>query len=203
MKGPLVGRDRMHQTADSFAGITRDVRRHLTLIVSIIGMFWLVAIVNMVLAGSLLQYGVIPRTARGLIGIPLHPFLHVGFRHVLLNSVGFFVLGGLVILRDARDFWMATVLGTIVGGLGIWLVGRTAVHVGASGVIFAHFGYLMTTGWFDRRIGAIVLSLVVFLVWGSLFLGVLPGQVEVSWEGHLFGLMGGVATAWMRGRRVR
>jgi len=191
----------MQQRTDDFASIKRDARRSLRIVAGIVAAFWVVAVVNVAFfGGSLLRFGVRPRTAHGLIGIPVHPFLHVGLAHLFLNSIGFLLLGGLVILRDERDFWIATALGTLVGGLGVWLFGRPLVHVGASGLIFAYFGYLVATGWYDRRVGAILLSLVVFLIWGSVLVGVLPTQAGVSWEVHLFGLVGGIITAWLRVR---
>jgi len=194
----------MPTKTDDLASIKRDLRWYFTIIGGIIASFWVVAALNIAFfSGSLLQFGVVPRTPRGLIGIPLHPFLHLGVTHLFVNSVGFLLLGGLVITRDVRDFWIATALGTLVGGLGIWLMGRNMTHIGASGVIFAYLGYLLATGWYDRRFGAIVLSVVIFLVWGSMLIGMLPAQVAVSWEAHLFGFVGGVMTAWLRGRRLR
>jgi membrane associated rhomboid family serine protease len=194
----------MESKPDDLATIGRDVRRYFKILGAIIALFWLVAVINVALfSGSLLGFGVVPRTPRGFIGIPFHPFLHLGVAHLFVNSVGFLLLGGLVITRDVRDFWIASALGAVVAGLGTWLVGRSMTHVGASGVIFAYLGYLLATGLFDRRLGAIVLSLVVFLIWGSLLIGMLPTQVSVSWEVHVFGFAGGVTTAWLRGRRLR
>ena len=192
----------MQQHADDLATIKRDARRSLGVVAGIVASFWLVAIVNVAFfSGSLLRFGVRPRTLSGLIGIPVHPFLHLGLTHLLLNSLGFLMLGGLVILREERDFWIATVLGTFVGGLGVWLMGRNMIHVGASGIIFSYFGYLLATGWYDRRFGAIFLSVVVFLAWGTALIGLLPTQSGISWETHLFGFIAGIMTAWLRAHR--
>jgi membrane associated rhomboid family serine protease len=155
------------------------------------------------LAGHLDRLGVRPRTVGGLVGIPLHPLLHLGFAHLALNSVGILLFGGLVLLRDPRDFWTALLLGTFVGGIGVWIFGRPSIHIGASGVVFAFFGYLLLTGWFDRKIGAVLLSVTVFLLWGSALFGLSPTQVGVSWEAHLFGFLAGGLTAWLRARRRR
>jgi membrane associated rhomboid family serine protease len=113
------------------------------------------------------------------------------------------LFGGLVILRDETDFWTTVLLGTLIGGLGVWLFGRPSIHVGASGVVFALFGYLLLTGWFDRSVGAILLSAVVFLLWGSALFGLSPMQVGISWEAHLFGFLAGGLAAWLRARRRR
>ena len=101
------------------------------------------------------------------------------------------------------DFWTVSILATLVGGIGIWLVGRAGPHIGISGVIFGYFGYLLLTGVFDRKLGAFLLSLLTFLIWGRLLLGLSPLQRGISWEGHLFGLAGGIAGAWLRARRRR
>ncbi len=131
----------------------------------------------------------------------MHPFIHGNWAHLISNTAGFLVLGGLVIMREPRDFWTVSLLAVVVGGAGIWLLGRSGPHVGASGVVFGYFGYLLLTGVFDRRVGAILISVVTFLVWGRLLLGLSPLQQGISWEGHLFGLVGGGAGAWLRGRQ--
>jgi membrane associated rhomboid family serine protease len=76
------------------------------------------------------------------------------------------------------------------------------VHVGASGVIFGYFGYVLIRGYVQRSVGAILLSLVMGSLYGSMLWGVLPLQVGVSWEGHLFGLVGGVLAAFLLHRRA-
>jgi membrane associated rhomboid family serine protease len=163
---------------------------------------WAIELVDwLVFAGSLDRLGIRPRTAGGLVGIPLHPFLHLGFTHLALNTIGILLFGGLVLVRDPRDFWTAVLLGTLVGGAGVWLVGRPSIHIGASGVVFALFGYLLLTGWFDRKPGAVLLSITVLLFWGSALFGLSPLQVGVSWEAHLFGFLAGGLTAWLRARR--
>lgn len=187
--------------SDSLAAIGRDLRRFALVLGGIVLLLWAVEFVDVLAGGSLDRLGIRPRTRSGLIGIPLHPLLHLGFGHLALNTVGLLLFGSLVIIRDKRDFWTALVLGTLVGGLGVWLFGRPSIHIGASGVVFALFGYLLLTGWFDRSFGAILLSTVVFLLWGTALFGLSPAQVGVSWEAHLCGFLAGGMTAWMRARR--
>ena len=165
---------------------------------------WLVGFVDtVVFAGHLQAFGIVPRTETGLRGIVFAPFLHAGLGHLLANTGGLFVFGGLVILRQERDFWSVTVIGALTSGVGTWILGRYALHIGASGVIFAYFGFLLAIGWFERRVGSLILSVAVFFVWWPTLSGLLPVQRGISWEGHLFGLVGGVLTAWLlaRGRR--
>ncbi len=189
---------------DNLAAIGRDLKRYVWILGGLVLLLWVVELADLVLFGSSLDHlGVRPRTVGGLVGVPLHPLLHLGLGHVAVNTVGLLLFGGLVIFREERDFWTAILLGTLIGGLGVWLFGRPSIHVGASGVVFALFGYLLLTGWFDRSFGAILLSVVVFLLWGSALFGLSPMQVGISWEAHLFGFLAGGLTAWLRARRGR
>lgn len=84
----------------------------------------------------------------------------------------------------------------VLWGLGTWLVGASdSVHIGASGLVFGYFGYLLLAGFFERRFFSILLSLLVLFAWGGMIFGVLPGQTGISWEGHLFGFLGGGLSA--------
>jgi membrane associated rhomboid family serine protease len=195
------------QGSSARAGVGQYLRRSVATIGGFIALLWVVWLVNAaLLGGSLLAFGILPRTTRGLAGIPLHPLLHADSVHLVHNSFGLLLFGTLTYLKEESDFWLVLIVGTFAGGLAVWLLGRPAIHIGASGVVFAFFGYLVSVGWFERRIGTLILSIVLFLGWGSVLLGVLPLQRGISWEGHLFGFAAGVFAAWSlsRGRaRVR
>ena len=182
-----------------------DWRGRLGTLAVVIAAIWVVAGLNLfVFQGRLLAFGIEPRAEEGLLGIVMAPLLHGGFNHLLMNTGGILVFGGLVMLRSRSHFWMVTMIGAIASGIGTWLFGRPAVHVGASGVVFAYFGYLLFTGFFERRIGSLLLSIVVFLIWGPTIYGILPMERDISWEGHLFGFIGGMVSAWMlAGRPLR
>jgi membrane associated rhomboid family serine protease len=105
-------------------------------------------------------------------------------------------LGWMVMLRDERHFSPVTLAGMIGSGLMAWLLGAPGtVHIGASGVIFGYLGYLMLAGWYTRSFGSILLSVIVTLVWGSLVLGMMPGESGISWQAHIGGFLGGVLAA--------
>ena len=200
--GQGAGRGGPDTQPDSLGRIGRDLRRQAGTLGGVVVLLWAIELVDVVLLGGALDVlGILPRSPAGLIGIFLHPLLHLGPGHLAVNTIGILLFGGLVMLRDPRDFWTAVLLGTLVGGIGVWLFGRPSIHIGASGVVFALFGYLLLTGWFDRRMGAILLSAVVFLLWGSALFGLSPLQRGVSWEAHLFGFLAGGLTAWLRSRR--
>ena len=184
--------------------MTRDWRRRAETLVAVIGAMWLVLLVDaLAFGGRLRAFGIRPRDEQGLLGILLAPFLHDGVNHLLANTGGLLVFGGLVMIRSESHFWAVTVIGALAGGVLTWLFGRPVIHIGASGIIFAYFGYLLATGWFERRIGSLLLSTLVLLVWGPTLYAVLPTQRAISWEGHAFGLLGGILAAWLLARRPR
>lgn len=183
-------------------GVRRYLRRCAYAVGGFIALIWAVWLVNLaIFHGGLNAFGVRPRTLTGLIGVPIHPLLHGDLAHLLHNSIGILLFGTLAYLREEFDFWVVAGFGAIGGGFAIWLLGRPVIHVGASGVIFALFGYLLFAGWFERRIGSMILSVFLFLGWGSVLLGMIPLQQGVSWEGHLFGFLSGVAAARFLARR--
>jgi membrane associated rhomboid family serine protease len=164
---------------------------------------WASFTANIVAGGELTRFGVIPRTVDGLWGILFAPFIHANAAHLIANTVPLLVLGWLVLLRDARHFIPVTLLSMLGAGLCAWLLGApNSVHIGASGVVFGYFGFLMLAGWFARSAASIAISLLVTVVWGGLVLGVLPGQPGISWQAHLGGFVGGVLAArWLAPRR--
>ena len=171
-------------------------------IIGSLAVMWVVEIINGFIGHRLSVWGILPRTTSGLIGIPLSPFLHGSFNHVLSNTIPFLVLGGLVGLRGGQKLVGTSLFIIVVGGAGVWLLGRPAIHVGASGLVFGYFGYLVANGWFDRRPISILAAIAVIVVYGSLVFGVIPTTGFVSWEAHLFGLLAGVLSARLT-RRVR
>ncbi len=172
------------------------------LIVGFLSVIWAVETLNGFMGHRLSTWGILPRTEIGLRGIPLSPFLHDSFNHVLSNTVPFLILGGLVALRGSQKLIGVSLFIIVVGGAGVWLIGRPAIHVGASGLVFGYFGYLVANGWFDRRPISIFAAIAVIVVYGSLVFGVIPTTGFVSWEAHLFGLLAGVLSARLT-RRVR
>lgn len=194
----------MSSFRQSGRAVVVELRQVATILATVLAVLWLVLLVNNVfLGGALNRYGIEPRTVSGLRGIVFAPFLHAGVAHLAANSTGLLLLGGLVLLRRRADFWMVTFVGMLVGGLCTWLLARPSIHIGASGVVFAYLGYLLCTGIFERRLGAIMLSLLVGFVWGGLLFGILPGQQGISWESHLFGLVAGAFAAWLAAGRRR
>ena len=169
------------------------------LILGAVCLIWAVEAVNVLSGRQLTSLGVLPRQLSGLVGIPLSPFIHGSVSHATVNTVPFLVLGGLVALRGVKPFMSVSVFVILCGGAALWLFGRASYHVGASGLIFGYFGYLVARGWYERSTVAILAALLTLFLYGSLVWGVLPGRPFISWEGHLFGMLSGVLAARFRG----
>ncbi|MBZ0272134.1 rhomboid family intramembrane serine protease [bacterium] len=141
-------------------------------------------------------FGIRPRVVVSLVSIPVAPMLHAGFAHLIANTIPLFGLGWFVMLRRGRDLAEVTATSVLFSGLGIWLLGAPGtVHIGASGVVFGYLGFLVSRGFFERHILAALISIFVAVTYGGLIWGVLPGPAGVSWQGHLFGFLGGVRAA--------
>jgi len=166
-----------------------------SLILGAVCLIWAVEVVNTLSGRQLTGLGVLPRHLSGLIGIPLSPFIHGSVSHAMVNTVPFLVLGGLVALRGVKAFVSVSVVVILCGGVSLWLFGRASYHIGASGLIFGYFGYLLARGWYERSTVAILTALLTFFLYGSLVWGVLPSRSFISWEGHLFGMLSGVLAA--------
>lgn len=185
--------------------LVEDVKVPFLILVGSLSVFWVAEIIDVVLPfWGLDQYGIRPRTERGLWGILASPFLHGGFDHLIGNSVPFLILGWLTMFRERWHFALVTVMAMLLGGLGVWTFGATgSVHIGASGVIFGYLGFLLLSGFLERRFGAILVSLGVGVAYGGLVWGVLPSQPGISWEGHLFGFLAGILAAYVAARLAK
>ena len=181
--------------------LVAEAKAHAAILGGFIGLLWVIQLVNtLVFQGALVGLGIQPRTLAGLWGILFAPFLHGGFAHLIANTVPLAVLGWFVMLRRKRDLFLVSAITALVGGLGTWLIGPAlSIHVGASVLVFGYLGYLICRGLFERRFWPIVGSLIVLFFFGGALHGVLPGAVGISWQMHLFGLLGGVLAARLLG----
>jgi len=167
-----------------------------------LAVMWGLEVIDLALGGSLDQLGIYPRHVTGLIGVPLAPFLHAGFGHLIANTIPFALLGFLTIMRGVSTFFLVSGFVTVIGGMAVWLMASSGYHIGASGLIFGLFGYNMAMAIFERSFKSIILAVLVGLLYGGLIFGVFPGQRGISWEGHLFGCAAGVLYAYVSSRRA-
>ncbi|MFC8047308.1 rhomboid family intramembrane serine protease [Nocardia sp. NPDC057353] len=142
--------------------------------------------------------GIRPRDPDGLWGVLWAPVLHDTWDHLMGNTLPVLILGFLTLLSGIGRGLAATALIWLIAGVGTWLAGGVGtVHVGASSLVFGWLTFLISRGWFARNPTQIVVGLVVFAIYGSLLWGVLPGQPMISWQGHLFGAVGGLVAGWV------
>jgi membrane associated rhomboid family serine protease len=163
---------------------------------------WAMFFLEYFLPFDLTSFGVIPRTWTGLVGIPAMPFLHANFQHILSNTLPIFIL--LILLAGSRaNSWAVVVEVILFGGVLLWLFGRPANHIGASGLVFGLIAFLIVSGLLERRFVPLVISVsVIFLYGGSLLLGVVPRLgSHVSWDGHFFGAVAGGIIAYLLTRK--
>ncbi|MGW2291744.1 rhomboid family intramembrane serine protease [Streptomyces phaeochromogenes] len=163
-----------------------------------VALLWVLEAIDVATGHSLDTFGITPREFGELRDIVPAAFVHFGWDHLAANSVPLLLLGFLAALSGIRRFLAVVTVTILVSGLGVWLTASEhSITAGASGVVFGLFGYLLVRGFVDRRIGDVVIGLVVGAVYGSILWGVLPTTAGVSWQGHLFGLIGGVASAFV------
>jgi membrane associated rhomboid family serine protease len=171
---------------------------------ALVAIMWAVELVNVLDSYRLDHDGIVPRNASHLDGIVFAPFLHLSFSHLLGNTVPFLILGFAIALAGAGRLLLVTLIVALVSGLGVWLTAPSGtVTVGASGVVFGYATYLISRGLFDRRIGEVVLGIIVLLLFGGALISDLIPHTGISWEAHLFGGVGGVIAAAVLARSAR
>lgn len=175
----------------------RTLLIRLLVLVAFVGALWALQTVNWVTGYRLNRaFGLIPREFAGLDGIAGMPFLHGSFGHLASNTPPLLVMGALLAATATRA--LIAVNAVIVGAAGalVWLFGSAAIHIGASGLVFGWFGFLVARGLVDRSLVTLGAALVVGFLYGAMIWGVLPGRSGVSWEAHLFGSLAGGAAAF-------
>ena len=171
---------------------------------ALVAVMWAVELVNALDSYRLDRDGIVPRNLSHLDGIVFAPFLHLSFSHLLGNTIPFVILGSAIALAGAGRLLRVSLIVALVSGLGVWLTSPSGtVTVGASGVVFGYATYLISRGLFDRRIGEVLLGILVLLLFGGALISDLVPHSGISWEAHLFGGVGGVLAAAMLARPAR
>ncbi len=172
------------------------MKKSVVIALSVVALLWIILIIDSIIPIDFNQFGIIPRKAEGLKGILFAPFLHLNWSHLISNSMP------LVVLLTGL-FWLynkvairVLVFSTVIGGGLVWIFGREAFHIGASGVIFSLVAFFIASGIFKRDFKAILLAIFVFFMYGGVVWGIFPTQSGVSWESHLFGFITGIGLAY-------
>lgn len=162
-----------------------------------IGVIWGVSLFALFAAPQLVSLlAVVPRRLDGLPGVLGMPFVHDSLGHLMANTVPLIVFGLMLVVRGLRYFLGVALVVALLGGLALWAFGRNAMHIGASGVVFGLFGFLVVRGLYERRLTSIAVTVLVTFSYGaSMLIGIVPTTGPISWEAHLFGLLAGILTA--------
>ena len=178
-----------------------SIKRDLLGVCIFIAIIWVAFFLDRFL--PLENLGLVPRTIRGLTGIVAMPFLHGDFKHLLGNTIPLAVTMLLMAGSRANSGAIVAII-ALLCGVGLWTFGRTALHIGASGVVFGLITFHVFAGIFEKRLQSVLISVVVGLLYASTLLqGVVPFQPGVSWEGHLIGALSGAFVASMVSRNLK
>ncbi len=188
----------MNDLIAQLLGLIAAMESNSFFLLAVIGIMWCVNFVNWWLLGSYLNVlGIYPRHLFGLIGIPISPILHGHFNHLFFNSFPLFILANLIMLKGYVVFYTVTAI--IVFGCGaiVWVIGRRAFHIGASGVIMGYWSYLIIQAYQEQTIMSLVLGAISLYYFGGLLLDLFPDKKEVSWEAHLSGFVSGIGAYYL------
>jgi membrane associated rhomboid family serine protease len=177
----------------------RKFRDALIVMGAFLAVIWLLQVINWADGYRLdSEFGILPEHVSRLPDIFTAPFLHFSWQHIEGNSVPLFVLGVLAAYRSITRFLLVSLIVVVTSGLAVWLFqASNELTVGASGVIFGYFGYVLIRGFFDRSLLDIGVGLVAGVLYWTILEVAIPGTPGVSWIGHLGGLVGGVLAAWV------
>lgn len=163
-------------------------------------LMWLVKIIEVLFEIDLSDFGIFPLTVRGLPGILLSPFIHADFIHLFNNTLPLFFLA-IALFYFYSEVALSVFFWTyLLTGLLVWVAGRSAWHIGASGIVYGLASFLFFSGIIRRYFRLIALSLLIVFLYGSMVWGIFPGIYKnVSWESHMLGFFSGAfLSIWYR-----
>ncbi len=152
---------------------------------------WFIKLFEWSFGFDLYQLGVFPLKSKGLLGILTSPFIHSDFEHLIANTLPIFALSWGICYFYRKLAFRIILYTLFTTNILLWLGGREAWHIGASGLVYAFASFLFFSGLFRNYYKLIAISFVVAFLYGGLFWGIFPTLKEVSWEGHLFGACSG------------
>ena len=173
-----------------------NMQSNISLVAGILLLLWTIGFINWLLGYRLNYLGIIPRNFFGLIGIATSPFLHGGFNHLFFNSVPLFILAEFMLANGRKNFIQVSAFIILTSGLATWLLGRRAIHIGASSLIMGYWSYLLVDAYYQPSILTIGLAIVCLYYFAGFIFSLFPSQKHVSWEGHLFGFLAGIAASY-------
>ena len=162
-----------------------------------------IQIINVLTSNGLTQWGILPRSGEGLIGIFFAPFIHGSWEHLFSNLPPLLILSALLLSQSLKQYIYASLFIIVAGGLIVWVIGRDAIHVGASGWIFGLWALLLTQGFLRLQAIDIIIGLVVLIYFSGMATGLLPGQQYISTESHIAGAIAGIFYGWCSYKKTK
>jgi membrane associated rhomboid family serine protease len=158
---------------------------------------WAIFFITRFINNKILLLGIIPRRVFGLPGILCAPLLHANFNHIFFNSIPLVVLSNFILINGLKYYLIVTLIITVLSGFAIWCFAKPGLHIGASALITGYWGFLVCNIYQNGTLTTIILGLLSLYYFVGIFLGIFPREKGVSWEGHLFGLLAGLATSYI------
>ena len=177
--------------------IIAQTQANYPVLIAITALLLSVFVLNALTQNKLLWLGIIPRRLYGLFGIFFAPLLHANFNHLFFNLIPLLVLSNFILIEGMPLFLWVTLVITLMSGFLIWCFGTQGIHLGSSALITGYWGFLVCNILKQGTLTAILLGIISLYYFAGIFLGIFPGKKGVSWEGHLFGLIAGIATSYL------
>lgn len=185
----------MAQTLD------HDLRKAITLNIAAVSVLWVIQSAGVLFSLPLNVLGIMPLEPARLYGILTAPLVHGSYEHIFNNTLPLLVLGTALWYGYPRSRWWVIASSWLVSGIGVWLFGREAVHLGASGVSHGLFFFLFTVSVIRRDARSVGLMMIAFFMYGGMIMTIFPRDPAISFEAHFFGAVGGVLAAITLWRR--
>lgn len=182
---------------DELRAIMTAMEQNVFYVLAGLALLFAINILNWMMGSWLNFFGLLPRTLRGIIGIFVSPVLHGDFNHLFFNSVPLFVFANLILLYGLPAFYCVTTIVVLLSGAIVWLVGRRAIHIGASGVVMGYWSYLLINAIEQRTAMALILGAVSIYYFGGLVMSLFSDDADVSLEGHAGGFVAGIAAYYL------
>jgi membrane associated rhomboid family serine protease len=186
--------ENLTQTLDFLINQTNSNAYYLLIIVVILYSVYVVSR----LFPILLCFGIWPRHLIGLPGIIFAPFLHGDFSHLFFNTIPLVILSDFILVNGLHHYLLISAFITVLSGILVWMFAKPSIHIGASGLITGYWGFLISNIYEQATLMSIILGLVCCYYFAGIFLGIFPSKKSISWEGHLFGLIAGLACSYLR-----
>lgn len=181
----------------SFIIIKIQIQNNLPILGIILLIPWCMYFISACINRNILLLGIIPRRLIGLPGIIFAPLLHANFNHLFFNSIPLVVLSCFILINGLYYYLLVTALITLLSGIAIWCFAKNGLHIGASAVITGYWSFLISNIYQQTSPITIILGILSIYYFAAIFLGIFPREKGVSWQGHLFGFLAGIASSFL------